>query len=114
MIVWLGLMLYFCEVDEEMFVMCFFLVKFCVNENIVVILGVYFIVNCSDVELLELIVNECEIFLVFDFVELVYESIDVGKIGVFGEVECFLLYVCKLFNGFGGGYLIINNSELVK
>jgi len=114
MIAWLGLTPHFCEVNEETLAMCPSSVKSCVNENTAVILGVHPIVNCSDVESLELIANECEIPLVFDSVESVYESIDAGKIGAFGEAECFSLHACKLFNGFGGGYLTTNNSELAK
>lgn len=114
MIGWLGLTPHFCEVDENTLAMCPASVKSSINNNTALILGVHPIVNCCDVQALQSIAHEFDTPLVFDSVESVYESIEAGKIGTFGEAECFSLHACKLFNGFGGGYLTTNNSALAK
>ena len=78
------------------------------------ILGVHPIINCCDVDGLVNLANNKDIPLLFDSVESVYETIDSGKIGGFGEAEIFSMHASKLVNGFEGGYLTTNNLELSK
>jgi len=111
---WLNLKPHFCEVDPNTLAMSAETVAPCINENTALILGVHPIVNCCDVEDLVSVARENKIPILFDSVESVYESTPAGKIGGFGHAECFSLHACKLFNGFGGGYLTTNDNDLAE
>jgi dTDP-4-amino-4,6-dideoxygalactose transaminase len=89
-------------------------VEACINSNTALILGVHPIVNCADVGELTDIAEKHGIPILFDSVESVYESTAIGKVGAQASAECFSLHACKLFNGFGGGYLTTNNAELAN
>lgn len=112
MAAWLNLKPRFCEVDAKSLAMTVETVAPCINENTAIILGVHPIVNCCDADALTLLARENNIPILFDSVESVYESTDKGKVGGFGNAECFSLHACKLFNGFGGGYLTTNDKGL--
>jgi dTDP-4-amino-4,6-dideoxygalactose transaminase len=112
MAAWLNLKPHFCEVDPETLAMNAETVIPCINENTAIILGVHPIVNCCEVEELSAVAKKNNIPILFDSVESVYESTSSGKVGRFGNAECFSLHACKLFNGFGGGYLTTNDEEL--
>lgn len=112
MAAWLNLKPRFCEVEPDSLAMSPETVKPCINENTAIILGAHPIVNCCDATGLVGLAEECNIPILFDSVESVYESTASGRIGGFGEAECFSLHACKLLNGFGGGYLTTNNEEL--
>ena len=112
MAAWLNLKPHFCEVDPNTLAMSAETVIPCINENTAIILGVHPIVNCCEVKELIEIARKNNIPILFDSVESVYESTSSGKIGGFGNAECFSLHACKLFNGFGGGYLTTNDEEL--
>jgi dTDP-4-amino-4,6-dideoxygalactose transaminase len=105
---------HFCEVDRTTLSMSAATVRPCVNENTALILGVHPIVNCCDADELVTLGEEKNIPILFDSVESVYESIPNGRIGGFGCAEAFSLHVCKLLNGFGGGYLTTNDAHLAK
>ena len=85
-----------------------------VSNDTALILGVHPIVNCCDVDGLVDLAKDKEIPLLFDSVESVYETVESGKIGTFGEAEVFSLHASKLVNGFEGGYLTTNNFELAN
>ena len=85
-----------------------------ISNNTALILGVHPIVNCCDVDGLVDLAKDKEIPLLFDSVESVYETIESGKIGTFGEAEVFSLHASKLINGFEGGYLTTNNFDLAN
>ncbi|MBU3003042.1 aminotransferase class I/II-fold pyridoxal phosphate-dependent enzyme [Paraglaciecola arctica] len=112
MAAWTQLSPKFCEVDESTLAMTPETVAKCINKNTALILGVHPIVNCCDVEGLTELAKKHQIPILFDSVESVYESIESGKIGGFGNAECFSLHACKLINGFGGGYLTTNDDKL--
>jgi dTDP-4-amino-4,6-dideoxygalactose transaminase len=112
MAAWLDLKPHFCEVDPDTLAMSAETVIPCINKNTAIILGVHPIVNCCEVEELIAVAKKKNIPILFDSVESVYESTSSGKIGGFGNAECFSLHACKLFNGFGGGYLTTNDEEL--
>jgi dTDP-4-amino-4,6-dideoxygalactose transaminase len=111
---WVKLKPHFCEVDPTTLSMSAATVRPCINENTALILGVHPIVNCCDVDELVALGEETNIPVVFDSVESLYESTPNGRIGGFGCAEAFSLHACKLLNGFGGGYLTTNNSQLAK
>lgn len=114
MAAWVKLKPNFCEVEPKSLAMSAATVRPCVNNNTALILGVHPIVNCCDVEGLVALSKETGIPILFDSVESVYESVASGKIGKYGEAECFSLHACKLLNGFGGGYLTTNNRNLAE
>ncbi|PCJ83903.1 MAG: aminotransferase [Thiotrichaceae bacterium] len=111
---WVNLKPHYCEVEPESLAMSVVAVDSCINENTALILGVHPIVNCCDTEGLVELARENNIPILFDSVESVYESTAAGKVGGFGEAECFSLHACKLLNGFGGGYLTTNSQYLAK
>jgi len=112
MAAWLNLKPHFCEVDPNTLAMSVETVIPCINENTAIILGVHPIVNCCEAKELVELARKSNIPILFDSVESVYESTSSGKVGGFGNAECFSLHACKLFNGFGGGYLTTNDEEL--
>jgi dTDP-4-amino-4,6-dideoxygalactose transaminase len=109
---WVNLKPHFCEVEPNSLAMNAETVRPCINDNTALILGVHPIVNCCDIEDLVNIARKNNIPILFDSVESVYESTSGGKVGSFGEAECFSLHACKLLNGFGGGYLTTNDKDL--
>jgi dTDP-4-amino-4,6-dideoxygalactose transaminase len=111
---WAGLKPHFCEVEENTLALSARTVAECINDNTALILGVHPIVNCCDVEGLVALAKERELPLLFDAVESVYEAVPGGKIGSFGDAECFSLHASKLLNGFEGGYITTNNADLAK
>ena len=112
LISWLGLTPHFCDIDSDTLAMSVDSVEACINDNTAIILGVHPIVNCCYVQNLTLLAESKGIPIVFDSVESVFESVPEGRIGNFGNAECFSMHACKLINGFGGGYLTTNNRSL--
>lgn len=102
----------FCEVEEHTLAMSAGTVAPCINDQTALIVGMHPIVNCCDVEELVRLAEERVIPLLFDSVESVYEGCSLGKIGAFGDAECFSLHASKLINGFEGGYVTTNNEAL--
>jgi dTDP-4-amino-4,6-dideoxygalactose transaminase len=111
---WIPLKPHYCEVDPYTLAMTPDTVEACITENTALILGVHPIVNCCDAKGLEDLGTAYDIPVMFDSVESIYEVLPEGRVGGFGEAECFSLHACKLLNGFGGGYLTSNNPDLVK
>jgi dTDP-4-amino-4,6-dideoxygalactose transaminase len=111
---WARLKPHFCEVEENTLALSAATVAKCINDDTALILGVHPIVNCCDVEELVNLARERELPLLFDSVESVYEAIPGGKIGSFGDAECFSLHASKLINGFEGGYITTNNAVLAR
>ena len=111
---WVNLTPRFCEVDSKTLALSEDTVRQCINDQTALILGVHPIVNCCDVSGLVNISKESSIPLLFDSVESMFESIPSGKVGQFGEAECFSMHASKLLNGFEGGYITTNNVKLAK
>src|SRR5690606_1129933 len=78
------------------------------------IMAVHPIINCCDATGLEALSLETGVPLMFDAVESVYERIDHRKVGSFGRAECFSMHASKLLNGFEGGYVTTNDTELAN
>ncbi len=111
---WLSLKPHYCEVDPHTLAMTPQTVEACITDKTALILGTHPIVNCCDSQGLEDLGRLHGIPVLFDSVESVYETLPEGRIGGFGEAECFSLHACKLLNGFGGGYLTSNNNDLIQ
>ena len=109
---WARLKPHFCEVDPNTLSPNRQTVSECINDRTALILAVHPIVNCCDIEGLVRLGAEHGITVLFDSVEYVYESSNNGKVGKFGDAECFSMHASKLLNGFEGGYVTTNNAEL--
>lgn len=109
---WARLTPRFCDVDVDTLSMTQKTVSECINDDTALILAVHPIVNCCDIEGLVSIGVEHGIPVLFDSVESAFESSHYGKVGKFGEAECFSMHASKLLNGFEGGYVTTNNPEL--
>jgi len=113
-VAWAGLKPHFCEVEENTLALSAITVAKCINDDTALILGVHPVVNCCEVEELVALANERDLPLLFDSVESIYETVPGGKIGSFGDAECFSLHASKLINGFEGGYVTTNNATLAQ
>lgn len=113
-VAWTGLVPRFCDVDRETLALSPATVAPHIGPDTALILGVHPIVNCCDAPGLEDIAAQHGIPLLFDSVESLYESIGSRKVGTFGLAECFSLHASKLMNGFEGGYVATNDSELAE
>ncbi|AGS38796.1 DegT/DnrJ/EryC1/StrS family aminotransferase [Cycloclasticus zancles] len=111
---WAKLKPHFCEVDPKTLSMNRYTAGECINSETALILAVHPLVNCCDVQGLVSLGLEHGIPVLFDSVESVYESTSIGKVGSFGDAECFSMHASKLLNGFEGGYVTTNNSELAQ
>ncbi len=111
---WLRLVPRFCEVDEHTLSITAETVTNCINDQTAAILAAHPIVNCCDAEAIASVGLRAGIPTVFDSVESVYESVAGGKIGSFGNAECFSLHASKLVNGFEGGYVTTNDGDLAR
>jgi dTDP-4-amino-4,6-dideoxygalactose transaminase len=111
---WVKLKPHFCEVEPISLAMSAETVRPCINNNTALILAAHPIVNCCEIEALVNLAKEHSLPILFDSVESVYESTSIGRVGRFGNAECFSLHACKLLNGFGGGYLTTNDQDLAS
>ena len=111
---WVGLTPRFCEVDANTLSLNAETVEACINENTAIILAVHPIVNCCDVQQLMELGRAKNIPVLFDSVESAYEGVPTGRIGGVGEAEVFSMHASKLLNGFEGGYITTNNTELAE
>jgi dTDP-4-amino-4,6-dideoxygalactose transaminase len=111
---WTHLKPHFCEVDPGTLAVTAETVAPCLNDETALILAVHPIVNCCDVEGIADLSRDSGVPVVFDSVESVYETVPSGKIGSFGNAECFSLHASKLINGFEGGYVTFNDDVLAR
>lgn len=109
---WARLKPRFSEVDPHTLAPTRQTVSECINNETALIMAVHPIVNCCDIEGIISLGEEHGIPVLFDSVESVYESTSNGKVGRFGDAECFSMHASKLLNGFEGGYVTTNNAEL--
>jgi dTDP-4-amino-4,6-dideoxygalactose transaminase len=109
---WTRLKPRFCEVDPGTLAVTAETVEACLTRETALILAAHPIVNCCDVERIAALGSKADLPVVFDSVESVYETVPGGKIGSFGDAECFSLHASKLINGFEGGYVTTSNDEL--
>lgn len=111
---WVGLKPRFCEVEENSLGLDPKKLEAYLNDDTALILAIHPIVNCLNISEITEVAYTWNIPLVFDSVESVYETVPEGKIGQFGNAECFSMHASKLLNGFEGGYVTTNDAELAK
>jgi dTDP-4-amino-4,6-dideoxygalactose transaminase len=111
---WAGLRPRFCEVEEATLAQSAETVEPAITDDTAVVVAVHPIVGCCDIDGLQRLARERGLPLMFDSVESVYESTPAGKVGGFGQVECFSLHASKLLNGFEGGYVTTNEASVAK
>lgn len=109
---WANLKPNFCEIEEKSLSINAKAVKSKINDNTALILAVHPIINCCPADELVALAESENIPLLFDSVESAYESVNGRKVGGFGDAEVFSMHASKLINGFEGGYITTNNSEL--
>ncbi|WP_206950684.1 aminotransferase class I/II-fold pyridoxal phosphate-dependent enzyme [Trinickia acidisoli] len=118
-IAWTGLLPRFCEVDADTLAISAATAAPWINDDTALLLAVHPIVNCCDAQALVDLSNDAGLPILFDGVESVYERCtdDRGlprRVGAFGHAECFSLHASKLINGFEGGYVTTNDSEIAR
>lgn len=111
---WTNLKPRFCEVDSHTLSPNIKTVRECITNETALILGVQPIVNCTDIQGIGSLGDEFGIPVLFDSVESMYESTSSGKVGGFGNAECFSMHASKLLNGFEGGYVTTNDADLAR
>ncbi|CUH49828.1 aminotransferase class I/II-fold pyridoxal phosphate-dependent enzyme [Ruegeria atlantica] len=111
---WARLKPRFCEVDGDTLALSPAALEACLNDESAIIMAVHPIVNCCDVAGICAVANERGLPLLFDGVESAFETVPKGKIGAFGDAECFSMHASKLLNGFEGGYVTTNNEVLAN
>ena len=109
---WAGLRPRFCEVDRSTLACSDKTMHAALTPEVGILLAVHPIVGCCDVPGLVHLAREKDIPLLFDSVESVFESVEAGKIGRFGNAECFSLHASKLLNGCEGGYITTDDALL--
>lgn len=109
---WANLTPRFCEVVPNTLGVSAADIRACINSETALIMAVHPIVNACDIDGIERLGAEFGIPVLFDAVESMYESVMSGKVGKFGDAECFSMHASKLLNGFEGGYITTNNHEL--
>ena len=111
---WARLRPRFCEVDPRTLACSADTMREALSREVGLLLAVHPIVNQCDVSGLTGLAAETGLPLLFDSVESVFEWTDTGKIGGFGNAECFSLHASKLLNGFEGGYITTNDPTLAE
>jgi dTDP-4-amino-4,6-dideoxygalactose transaminase len=109
---WAGLTPHFADVSPATLALSTDTVAHLINDRTALLLGVHPIVNCCDATGLEALSLAAGIPLLMDSVESSYEIYDGRRVGTFGNGELFSLHASKLLNGFEGGYIATNDTEL--
>lgn len=111
---WVGLQPRFCEVNEDSLSLSRETLEPYINSDTALIMAVHPIVNCCNATEIMDVARAKGIPLVFDSVESVYETVPGGKVGQFGDAECFSMHASKLLNGFEGGYVTTSDTSLAE
>lgn len=109
---WAGLRPRFCEVDPDTLACSAATMRAALAPGVGLLLAVHPIVNTCDVPGLVAFAQETGLPLLFDSVESAFEAVDAGKVGSFGDAECFSLHASKLLNGYEGGYVTTQDPAL--
>ncbi len=113
-VAWIGCIPHFCDIERHTLANSARTVSPCINDNIALIIGVHPVGGHCDIDGLTSLASETGIPLIFDSVESVHEMHKGKRIGSFGDAELFSLGASKLVNGFEGGYITTNNTELAE
>ena len=109
---WAGLRPRFCEVGAATLACSAATMRAGLHPNVGLLLAVHPIVNTCGVGGIVALAQEEGLPLLFDSVESVYEAVEEGKVGSFGDAECFSLHASKLLNGYEGGYVTTGSAAL--
>lgn len=104
----------FCEVDAATLAPSAATMRAALGPEVGLLLAVHPIVGTCDAAALETLAREEGLPLLFDSVESVFERTPDGKVGGFGDAECFSLHASKLLNGCEGGYVTTRNGALAR
>ena len=102
----------FCEVDADTLAPSAATMRAALAPEVGLLLAVQPIVGTCDAAELEAMAREKGLPLLFDSVESVFERTPDGKVGSFGNAECFSLHASKLLNGCEGGYITTQDGAL--
>ncbi|GAA3574277.1 DegT/DnrJ/EryC1/StrS family aminotransferase [Marinobacter xestospongiae] len=111
---WAGKVPRFVDVDVETLAISPDAVDRAINEQTAAILAVHPVVNCCNVSALLSLAEDRKVPIVFDAVESVHETWRGKRVGSFGVGEVFSLHASKLINGLEGGYVCLNDPELMR
>lgn len=111
---WAGLRPRFCEVDPETLAATPETMRAALVPGVGLLLAVHPIVGLCEIDGLTALAHQTGLPLLFDSVESVYEHAPSGKIGQFGDAECFSLHASKLLNGCEGGYITTSHASLAR
>lgn len=109
---WAGLKVRFADVDSATHVLDPDAVSRCISNKTAIILGVHHVNSPCPVERITKIARQADIPLIYDSVYGQANYYKGKPLGTFGMAEVFSLHATKLINGFEGGYITTNNSEL--
>jgi len=109
---WAGLRPRFCEVDGDSLTASVATMEPCISPRTALILPAHPIVGVLDAAGLTAMARHHRVPILFDAVESVYEVLPEGRIGRFGDAEVFSLHASKLLNGFEGGYVTTQDTQL--
>jgi dTDP-4-amino-4,6-dideoxygalactose transaminase len=111
---WLKMVPHYCDVELKTLGISSESVEKCINDNTALILAPHPIVNLCDIEGLLSISKTYKLPILFDSVEASYACYNNKPIGTFGDAEVFSVHASKFLNGFEGGYITTNNSDLAR
>ncbi len=109
-----GMVPRYCDVDPDTLAQSAETTRPCLNEDTALILGAHPTIDCCDAEGLEGLSRETGVPLLFDSVESAFETYRGRRVGTFGLAEAFSIHATKLVNGFEGGYLVTDDTELAS
>ena len=104
----------FCEVDALSLAQTVETMLAALTPEVGLLLAVHPIVGTCDAAGLAAMARHEGLPLLFDSVESVFERTPDGKVGSFGDAECFSLHASKLLNGCEGGYVTTQNGALAR
>jgi dTDP-4-amino-4,6-dideoxygalactose transaminase len=107
-----GMIPRYCDIDPDTLAQTPATTRPCINDDTALILGAHPTVNCCDAEGLEALAAESGVPILFDSVESTFETVGGRRVGTFGQGEAFSIHATKLINGFEGGYIVTNDTEL--
>lgn len=111
---WAGQKPRFCDVDWETHTLDPTGVEENICEETTAILAVHNVNSPCQIDELEAIATQHDTPIIFDSVHAIHCSYKGQPIGCFGKAEVFSLHATKLLNGFEGGYVTSNDSNLAE
>jgi dTDP-4-amino-4,6-dideoxygalactose transaminase len=111
---WLKMIPHYCDIEIKTLGISTKSVEASINNNTALILAPHPIVNLCDIDGLLNISEKYKLPILFDSVEASYASFKGKPIGCYGDAEVFSVHASKFLNGFEGGYITTNNSDLAR